>query len=87
MKQIFDKKMDDKIENETHVFNIMKLIEMAKTLGSRITNNIAFNLVILSLLVPYTKFIIDFLKDNKGESTKGLLRMVVYVNVHIRMDK
>lgn len=79
--------MNDGAKNGTHVFNMIKLIKRSNTLGSCITNNMTFNLVISSLVEPYTKFVMECLKDNKGKSIKWLLNIVVYADIHIRTAK
>lgn len=49
------------------------------------TKNITFDLIVSSLLESYTKFIINILQDHKIKSTEGLLRMMLNVDVHIKM--
>lgn len=50
-------------------------------------DSMTFDLVVSSLPESYIKFVMDFLKHNKGEFIEGLLRIVIYANVHISMAK
>lgn len=62
-KEIFNPKVDNEEEIITHMFNKIKLIKKQKSLGTHMMNNMAFHFVFLSLPKPYTKFIMDCLKD------------------------
>lgn len=50
-------------------------------------NNIIVDLVVLPLPISHNKFVNDFYKDHKGEFMNSMLRMLMAIEVHIKMAK